>query len=93
MHGGLDMNGWRQLTMAENLYINQTVRFTDTEAHESTPEFCPPVGSVGTVLATDAVEDMALVEWGADSGVLQRGDGGRSWWCMNRMLEAVDAES
>lgn len=75
--------------MVKNFYVNQRVRFTDAEAHESTPEFCPPVGSIGTVLAVDDIEDMALVEWDADSGVWQRGNGGCSWWCMNRMLEVV----
>lgn len=49
--------------------INQKVRFIDTDAHERTPEFCPPVGSIGTIIAVDDVEDMALVEWGADSRV------------------------
>lgn len=70
--------------------INQKVRFVDADEHERTPEFCPPVGSIGTIMAVDDIEDMALVKWGADSGVWQRGDGDRSWWCMNRMLEAVD---
>ncbi len=69
--------------------IGQKVRFVDAEARERTPEFCPYVGSVGVVLDVDDVEDMALVEWCADSGVWQRGDGGCSWWCMNRMLEVV----
>ena len=73
--------------------IGQKVRFIDTEARESTPEFCPYVGSVGVVLDVDDAEDMALVECGADSGVWQRGDSSRSWWCINRMLEVVDAES
>lgn len=76
--------------MNDKFYINQKVKFVDADAHERTPEFCPPVGNIGTIMAVDDVEDMALVEWGADSGVWQRGDGGRSWWCMNRMLEAVD---
>jgi hypothetical protein len=70
--------------------VRQKVRFIDENGHERTPEFCPYVGNIGTIMAVDDVEDMALVEWGADSGVWQRGDGGRSWWCMNRMLEAVD---
>ena len=78
--------------MVEDFKINQKVRFTNAEAHESTPEFCPPVGSIGVVLATDDIEGMALVEWEADSGVWQRGDDGCSWWCMNRMLEAVDGD-
>ena len=73
--------------------INQKVRFIDVHAHERTPEFCPIVGSIGIIMAVDDIEDMALVEWDADSGVWQRGDSGRSWWCMNRMLGAVDAES
>lgn len=73
--------------------IGQVVRFIDVEARENTPEFCPYVGSIGVVLDVDDAEDMALVDWNADSGVWQRADSGRSWWCMNRMLEAVDAES
>ena len=69
--------------------IGQKVRFVDAEARKEIPAFCPYVGSVGVVLDVDDVEDMALVDWDANSGVWQRGDGGCSWWCMNRMLEVV----
>lgn len=72
--------------------IGQKVRFVDADSHERSPEFYPPVGSIGIVMEVDP-EDMTLVEWGADSGVWKRGDGGCNWWCMNRMLEAVDDES
>lgn len=70
----------------------QKVRFVDADAHERSSEFYPPVGSIGIVVETDP-DDMALVDWGANSGVWGRLNDGYYWWAMNRMLEAADAES
>lgn len=71
--------------------IGQKVRFVDADSHERSPEFYPPVGSIGIVMEVDP-DDMVLVDWGIDSGVWGRISGGYYWWAMNRMLEAVDGE-
>lgn len=72
--------------------IGQKVRFIDAEAHKWNPNLYPPVGSIGIVMEVDP-DDMALVDWGIDSGVWGRISGGYYWWVANRMLEAADAES
>ena len=72
--------------------VGQKVRFVDADAHERSPKFYPPVGTIGIVMEID-LDDMALVDWGIDSGVWGRIDDGYYWWATNRMLEAVDAES
>lgn len=72
--------------------VGQKVRFIDADAHERNPEFYPPVGNIGIVMRTGP-DDMVLVDWGIDSGVWDRKDGGCYWWTPNNMLEAADAES
>ncbi len=71
--------------------VGQKVRFTDANRHEAMPWCYPPVGWTGVIIEVNE-DGVALVDWGANSGVEKCSDG-YVWWAGFNRLEAVDAES
>lgn len=82
--------------------VNQKVRFVETsdkelvytskELHKEYPHFHPAVGCVGKIVELDDISNLALVEWGVDSGVDDDPEGGHAWWVECSRLEVVDDE-
>lgn len=65
----------------------------DEEMAEFQPFAHPHMGAIGVVVELDP-HDIYRVDWGAGGGVdYNEVDDDYSWWCMGKMLEAVDAES
>lgn len=70
--------------------VEQKVRYTNVKAHETDPQFYPPVGWHGTIKELDENAEQALVEWGNGSGTQVDPEGGHAWWSGYEWLEAVD---
>ena len=64
------------------------VRFTCEKAHEESPQYSPPVGTVGTVMATDEKTGEVEVQWPVSSGVI----GLCQWWTFPEWLAFVSRE-
>ena len=64
------------------------VRFTCEKAHEESPQYSPPVGTVGTVTATDELTGEVKVQWPESSDVSAPGE----WWTFPEWLAFVSRE-
>lgn len=64
------------------------VRFIDNNAHKSTPEFYPPVGTIGILLQEN---DNLFVDWGKNSGVEKScGEYEYTWYCEKSQVEVIE---
>lgn len=72
--------------------IGKKVMFLDAESHEESPEWYPPVRTVGKIVSY--TNDSVLVQWPSDSGVYKHGNNEKemsyAWFCCAKDIELVD---
>lgn len=62
------------------------VKFTEANLRMFTPEFFPPVGTIGTVIRTDTDGDI-YVQWPDHSTSCDD-----CWWCDREIVELVEED-
>lgn len=61
--------------------------------HAKYPENYPAKGSIGVVVQYSPCDETALVDWGQDSGVDSNLEGKYAWWCGEKRLAKVNANT
>lgn len=61
--------------------------------HAKYPENYPAKGSIGVVVQYSPCDEIALVDWGQDSGVNSNLEGKYAWWCDEKRLAKVNANT
>lgn len=69
------------------------VMMMDEKAHASCPDNYPPKGTIGVVVNYSLRDETALVNWGKGSGVEPNGEDEYAWWCGEKRLEKVSANT
>lgn len=73
--------------------VGDEVMMIDDEFHAKFPENYPAKGSIGVVVQYSLRDEMALVDWGQDSGVDLNGNNEYAWWCGEKRLAKVNANT
>lgn len=73
------------------LNVGDEVMMMENELHTKYPENYPAKGSIGVVVQYSPRDEMALVDWGKDSGVDCNLHGEYAWWCSEKRLGKVNA--
>lgn len=69
------------------------VMMIEDELHAKYPENYPAKGSIGVVVQYSPCDETALVDWGQDSGVDSNLEGKYAWWCGEKRLAKVNANT
>ena len=75
------------------LNVGDEVMMMENELHTKYPENYPAKGSIGVVVEYSLHDKMALVDWGQDSGVNCNLHGKYTWWCGEKRLAKVNANT
>lgn len=75
------------------LNVGDEVMMIDEKDHAYNPEWYPAKGSIGVVVEYSPCDEIALVDWGQDSGVDSNLDGEYAWWCGEQRLAKVNANT
>lgn len=75
------------------LNVGDEVMMIEDELHTKYPENYPAKGSIGVVVEYSLHDKMALVDWGQDSGVNCNLHGKYTWWCGEKRLAKVNANT
>lgn len=76
------------------LNVGDEVMMKDKEHHEYCPKKFPAKGSIGVVVQCAANGELALIDWGQDSGVdWNISEDKYAWWCTAEKLEKVNANT
>lgn len=75
------------------LNVGDEVMMIEDEPHAYNPMYYPAKGSIGVVARYLPNDEMALVDWGQDSGVDSNTHGEYAWWCGEKRLEKVNANT
>ena len=75
------------------LNIGDEVMMMENEFHTKYPENYPAKGSIGVVVQYSLRDETALVDWGQDSGVNCNLNGKYTWWCGEKRLAKVNANT
>lgn len=75
------------------LNVGDEVMMIDEKHHAYSPECYPAKGSIGVVVEYSPCDETALVDWGQDSGVDSNLDGEYAWWCGEKRLAKVNANT
>lgn len=75
------------------LNVGDEVMMMENEFHAKYPENYPAKGSIGVVVQYSLRDEMALVDWGQDSGVNCNLHGKYTWWCGEKRLAKVNANT
>ena len=75
------------------LNVGDEVMMIDEKHHAYNPECYPAKGSIGVVVEYSPCDETALVDWGQDSGVDSNLDGEYTWWCGEKRLAKVNANT
>ena len=61
--------------------VGDEVMMMEEELHAKFPENYPAKGSIGVVVQYSLRDEIALVDWGQDSGVDLNDNNEYAWWC------------
>lgn len=75
------------------LNVGDKVMMMENEFHTKYPENYPAKGSIGVVVQYSLRDETALVDWGQDSGVNCNLNGKYTWWCGEKRLAKVNANT
>lgn len=75
------------------LNVGDEVMMIEDELHAKYPENYPAKGSIGVVVEYSPHDETALVDWGQDSGVDSNLEGKYAWWCGEKRLAKVNANT
>lgn len=75
------------------LNVGDKVMMMDEKAHASCPDNYPPKGTIGVVVNYSLRDETALVNWGKGSGVEPNDEDEYAWWCGEKRLEKVSANT
>lgn len=75
------------------LNVGDEVMMMEDELHAKYPENYPAKGSIGVVVEYSLRDETALVDWGQDSGVNCNLHGKYTWWCGEKRLAKVNANT
>lgn len=75
------------------LNAGDKVMMMDEELHSCHPMCYPPKGAIGVVVEYSSCDETVLVNWGKGSGVDSNSYGEYAWWCSEKRLEKVDANT
>ena len=75
------------------LNVGDEVMMIEDELHAKYPENYPAKGSIGVVVEYSLRDETALVDWGQDSGVNCNFHGKYTWWCGEKRLAKVNANT
>ena len=75
------------------LNVGDEVMMIENELHTKYPENYPAKGSIGVVVQYSSRDKMALVDWGQDSGVNCNLHDKYTWWCGEKRLAKVNANT
>lgn len=75
------------------LNVGDEVMMIEDELHTNYPHHYPAKGSIGVVVQYIFRDEMALVDWGQDSGVDLNEHDKYAWWCSEKYLEKVNANT
>ena len=73
--------------------VGDEVMMIEDELHAKYPENYPAKGSIGVVVEYSLRDETALVDWGQDSGVNCNLHGKYTWWCGEKRLAKVNANT
>ena len=73
--------------------VGDEVMMMEKEPHAYNPEYYPMKGSIGVVVKYSLRDENALVDWGQDSGVDPNLHGEYAWWCSEKRLAKVNANT
>lgn len=75
------------------LNVGDEVMMIEDELHTNYPYHYLAKGSIGVVVQYIFRDEMALVDWGQDSGVDLNEHDKYAWWCSEKYLEKVNANA
>lgn len=75
------------------LNVDDEVMMIEDGLHAKYPENYPAKGSIGVVVQYSPCDETALVDWGQDSGVDSNLEGKYAWWCGEKRLAKVNANT
>lgn len=75
------------------LNVGDKVMMIEDEPHAFCPDGYPTKGTIGVVVRYSLRDETALVDWGKDSGVDCNLHGEYAWWCGEKRLEKVNANT
>lgn len=75
------------------LNVGDEVMMIEDELHAEHPEYYPAKGNIGVVVRYSPNDEMALVDWGQDSGVDLNEHDEYAWWCGVKRLEKINANT
>lgn len=75
------------------LNVGDEVMMIEDELHAEYPENYPAKGSIGVVVEYLLGDEIALVDWGQDSGVDLNDRDEYAWWCGEKRLAKVNANT
>lgn len=75
------------------LNVGDEVMMMEEEPHTKFPENYPAKGSIGVVVEYSPSDETALVDWGQDSGVDLNDRDEYAWWCGEKRLAKVNANT
>lgn len=75
------------------LNVGDEVMMIEDELHTNYPNHYPAKGSIGVVVQYILRDEMALVDWGQDSGVDLNVHDKYAWWCSKKYLEKVNVNT
>lgn len=75
------------------LNVGDEVMMMEEELHAKFPENYPAKGSIGVVVQYSLRDEIALVDWGQDSGVDLNDNNEYAWWCGEKRLAKVNANT
>lgn len=73
--------------------VGDEVMMMEDEPHTKFPENYPAKGSIGVVVEYSPSDETALVDWGQDSGVDLNDRDEYTWWCGEKRLAKVNANT
>lgn len=75
------------------LNVGDEVMMMEDNPHAKFPENYPAKGSIGVVVQYSPDDGTALVDWGQDSGVDLNDNNEYAWWCGEKRLVKVNANT
>ena len=76
------------------LNVGDEVMMIEDELHAEHPEYYPARGSIGVVVQCASNGELALIDWGQDSGVdWNISEDKYAWWCIAKKLGKVNANT
>lgn len=82
VNANTQVNTRKEVCNMNKFKVGDKVVFTNAKKHETSSEFYPAVGTVGTVREVGEYDgEILCVDWGNAEGVDVWKDGTKTWWC------------